>query len=564
MCGTSRPASTRGGSPSGCGRRGARRGALAQRLQLARATGTAQRVQRVTAARARLSALSPRAVLARGYSLVTLDDGTLVRQARQLAPGRARDTGVRGGTRRRARRVGDARGARDGIAHGGLTMAKGKKAGAGKPGGAGEVRDAAAAAPPLGPDGKPYTFEKALARLEEIVDELEDGKLALEASIGRFEEGVGVDALPGERVRRAPRAASRSWSRARAARPRARGRGTMRSTTTRTRMPMATTTRSSPKRAATHAKPAPRAALPPPFEADRRAVDDYLARRLARLPGAPPRLAQAIRHAALAPGKRVRPLLVLLGYDAVGGAAKARTAMLPAAAALEFVHAFSLVHDDLPALDDDDLRRGRPTLHKQFDEATAILAGDALLALAFEELAATSLVGERPAARRHGRVRGGRGGRTRGDDRRAGARPRGRGPVGAGGGAARAHEGGRHRDSCRQDGRLLAAALVVGGCLGGGDARQLGTLEAIGLDLGLAFQVADDLLNEKGDARTLGKNAGTDRARGKATYPRAVGASKAARALSTLTARAVRRAEVFPRIAGRFATLAALLAARQA
>ena len=99
----------------------------------------------------------------------------------------------------------------------------------------------------------------------------------------------------------------------------------------------------------TRSNPRPRAALPPPFEADRRAVDRYLARRLARLPGVPTRLARAMRHAALAPGKRVRPLLVLLGYDAVGGDARARAAMLPAAAALEFVHAFSLAHDDLPA-----------------------------------------------------------------------------------------------------------------------------------------------------------------------------------------------------------------------
>jgi geranylgeranyl diphosphate synthase type II len=113
-------------------------------------------------------------------------------------------------------------------------------------------------------------------------------------------------------------------------------------------------------------------------------------------------------------------------------------------------------------------------------------------------------------------------------------------------------------------GRLLASALVVGGCLGGGDARALEALESIGLDLGLAFQVADDLLNERGDAKTLGKNAGTDRARGKATYPRAVGAKAAEKTLETLTARATRRAQVFPRIAGRFATLATLLAARRA
>ena len=307
-----------------------------------------------------------------------------------------------------------------------------------------------------------------------------------------------------------------------------------------------------------------RAALPAPFEADRRTVDTYLARRLARLPGVPTRLAQAIRHAALAPGKRLRPLLVLLGYDAVGGRKAARHALLPAAAALEFVHAFSLAHDDLPALDDDDLRRGRPTLHKAFDEATAILAGDALLALAFEELAATALVVDDP--RRTALVVFELAAAT--------------GPAGMIGGQVLdlAAEGRWGRAAARKGatkpgvtaihlgktGRLLAAALVVGSCLGGGDARQLAALEAIRLDLGLAFQVADDLLNERGDAKTLGKNAGTDRARGKATFPRAVGARAAEKTLQTLTARAIRRAQVFPRIADRFATLAALLATRRA
>lgn len=307
-----------------------------------------------------------------------------------------------------------------------------------------------------------------------------------------------------------------------------------------------------------------RATLPAPFEADRRTVDAYLARRLARLPGVPTRLAQAIRHAALAPGKRLRPLLVLLGYDAVGGRKAARHAMLPAAAALEFVHAFSLAHDDLPALDDDDLRRGRPTLHKAFDEATAILAGDALLALAFEELAATALVVDDP--RRTALVvfelaaAAGPAGMIGGQVLDLAAEGRW-GRAAARRGATRAGVTAIHLG---KTGRLLAASLVVGGCLGGADAKQLAALEAIGLDLGLAFQVADDLLNERGDAKTLGKNAGTDRARGKATFPRAVGAKAAEKTLSTLTARAIRRAQVFPRIADRFATLAALLATRRA
>jgi geranylgeranyl pyrophosphate synthase len=293
-------------------------------------------------------------------------------------------------------------------------------------------------------------------------------------------------------------------------------------------------------------------------------VDAYLARRLAALPGVPPRLARALRHAVLAPGKRLRPLLVLLGYDAVGGPPRKRRAVLPAAAALEFVHAFSLVHDDLPALDDDDLRRGRPTLHKAFDEATAILAGDALLAMAFEELATTTLVVDDPRrvalAAFELAAATGPAGMIGGQMLDLAAEGRwGRAAARTGGtraGVVAIHAG--------KTGRLVAAALVLGGCLGGGDAKQLAALEAIGLDLGLAFQIADDLLNETGDARTLGKNAGTDRARGKATYPRAVGAGAAARDLARLTARAIRGAEVFPRARGRFATLARYLAVRQA
>jgi geranylgeranyl pyrophosphate synthase len=301
-----------------------------------------------------------------------------------------------------------------------------------------------------------------------------------------------------------------------------------------------------------------RTKLPQPFETDRRALERYLTRRLNALDAMPKRLADAIRHAALAPGKRLRPLLVLLGYDAVGGDLKKRTHVIPAAAALELVHAFSLVHDDLPALDDDDLRRGRPTVHKKFDEATAILAGDALLALAFEELALAAIASgdsqrgnlaiHELATATNGMISGqvldlaaeGRWGRAKLTKKAV----------------EKIHLG--------KTGSLIAAALVIGGCLGGGTARQLAALEAVGLDLGLAFQIADDLLNESGDAKILGKNAGTDRARGKATMPRATGSKAAARALEQLHTRALERAEVFPTVRLRFVTLAQFLAVRRA
>jgi geranylgeranyl pyrophosphate synthase len=312
------------------------------------------------------------------------------------------------------------------------------------------------------------------------------------------------------------------------------------------------------------------------FERDRVLVEKALRARLARLPGVPPRLAAAMRYAALAPGKRLRPLLVLLGYDAVGGSRASRRHALAAACAVECVHAFSLVHDDLPALDDDALRRGRPTLHKKFDEATAILAGDALLALALQDvvtLAAQGVAPKRAAlatfvlAEATG-PRGMIGGQML--DLAAEGRWTARGPGRASGGRGRL---GRFRRAVTlaavrrihrgKTGELLAASLVVGGAIGGGDARRLRLLRAVGLELGLAFQIADDLLNETGDAKTLGKHAGTDRARGKATWPALAGTVAAERTLARLTARAVARVQVFPNVSGRFATLAAFLAARR-
>jgi len=302
---------------------------------------------------------------------------------------------------------------------------------------------------------------------------------------------------------------------------------------------------------------------PAPFAADHRRVNARLEARLRRLPGVPPRLASALRHAALAPGKRLRPILVLLGYDATGGTARRRAHVVAAAAAVECVHAFSLVHDDLPALDDDDLRRGRPTLHRAFDDATAILAGDALLSLAFEDLAA---LGERAfPARRVTRA-------VRTLARASGAAAMAGGQVldlAAEGrwGAALARHGhalaGVRALQRGKTGALLAASLAVGGHLAGARPALIAALEAIGHDLGLAFQIADDLLNEQGDTRALGKHAGTDKLRGKATWHGAAGVAAAERARARLHARALHRAELFSRHRDRFVTLAAFLAVRR-
>jgi len=262
-----------------------------------------------------------------------------------------------------------------------------------------------------------------------------------------------------------------------------------------------------------------RARRPAPGAVDelRDAVDRHLASTLGSHadPGGP--LAAALRWALLAPGKRVRPLLVLAACEAVGG--KWREA-LPAAAAIECVHAFSLVHDDLPAMDDDDYRRGRLTTHRKFGEALGVLTGDALLAFAFEELTRLPLARHEPqrvllavrvlaeAAGAHQLVQGqaldiaGEGKRVTRDV------------------VADIH--------LRKTGALIAAALVLGGIVGGARDDTLTALHDLGLDLGFAFQIHDDLLNAGSSLARLGKRGGTDAARGKATWPRAVGARQAA------------------------------------
>jgi len=248
------------------------------------------------------------------------------------------------------------------------------------------------------------------------------------------------------------------------------------------------------------------------------AFERYLLRAVRERAGGPGRLGAAVRYAALSPGKRLRPLLVLAACDGVGG--EWRRA-LPAAAAVECVHAFSLVHDDLPAMDDDDYRRGRLTTHKKFGEALGVLAGDALLAFAFEEL--TRLRREDvPDARIVDAVR-----------RLAAAA----GAAQLVGGQAldiaaegrRVNAAGVRAIHTRKTGALMGAALALGALAGDADAETAERLNDAGVMLGLAFQIHDDLLNAGSSLAALGKRAGTDAARGKATFPAAVG-EKAARA----------------------------------
>ena len=244
----------------------------------------------------------------------------------------------------------------------------------------------------------------------------------------------------------------------------------------------------------------------------------YLARAVRERAGGPGRLGQAVRYAALSPGKRLRPLLVLTACEAVGG--EWRRA-LPAAVAVECVHAFSLVHDDLPAMDDDDYRRGRLTTHKKFGEALGILAGDALVAFAFEEL--TRLADEDvPDGRVVDAVR--RLGRAAGADQLVGGQAL---DIAAEG--RRVRKAGVRAIHVRKTGALMGTALAIGALAGDADARTADQLHETGVMLGFAFQIHDDLLNAGSSLKTLGKRVGTDAARGKATYPVAVG-EKPARA----------------------------------
>jgi geranylgeranyl diphosphate synthase, type II len=237
------------------------------------------------------------------------------------------------------------------------------------------------------------------------------------------------------------------------------------------------------------------------------------------------RLDQAIRYSALSPGKRLRPLLVLTTCEAVGGDWRVA---LPAATAVECVHAFSLVHDDLPAMDDDDYRRGRLTTHKRFGEALGVLAGDALLALAFHEITRLAEGGVAPA-----RVL---------EAVRVLAWASGAEALVAGQALDIAAEGRRvTRDQVtaiheRKTGALIGASMALGALAGGAAAARVETLGAAGMRLGLAFQIHDDLLNAGSSLARLGKRAGTDAARGKATYPRAVGAERAQIDAATLIA----------------------------
>lgn len=278
-------------------------------------------------------------------------------------------------------------------------------------------------------------------------------------------------------------------------------------------------------------------------------VDAELDLRLPSAQTRPAVLHDAMRYSVLAGGKRVRPILCLAACEAVGGE---REAAMPAALALEILHTYTLVHDDLPAMDDDDLRRGLPTTHKKYGEAHAILVGDALLTLAFEWTAEThASPGYAPGAvSKELAVAAGSQGVIAGQVEDLGAE-------------GQAHAADLvdyiHR---KKTGALLIAAVRMGAIIGGANDEQLARLTTYGEATGLAFQIADDLLNVTSTAAVLGKATGSDAERNKMTYVAVHGVDKAQADATRLKEEARQALEIFDEKADALRGIADYIVAR--
>ena len=271
------------------------------------------------------------------------------------------------------------------------------------------------------------------------------------------------------------------------------------------------------------------------YLAERRAlVDTALERHLPSEAAPPLTIHRAMRYSVMAGGKRLRPILVIAGAEAVGGAA---TMVMPTACALEMIHTYSLIHDDLPAMDDDDYRRGRLTNHKVFGDATAILAGDALLTLAFRLIADNAdlvrdarvirdVVAEVADAAGTAGMVGGQVVDIESEGKAISAET-----------LEYIH---RHKTAA-----LIRASLRVGARLAGGDAAAVTAISEAGSDLGLAFQIVDDILDVEGSLEELGKTAGSDERKQKATYPGIHGREASRRQAKMLIDRAKERLGVF-------------------
>ena len=264
-------------------------------------------------------------------------------------------------------------------------------------------------------------------------------------------------------------------------------------------------------------------------------IETALARSVAESDSPAGRLLDAMRYSLLAGGKRLRPILALAACEAVGGTTEAAIGF---ACAIEMIHTYSLVHDDLPCMDDDDLRRGRPTNHKVYGEAIAILAGDGLLTDAFAVLARSATAARVAPAAVIAAIAelaeaAGSGGMVGGQVIDL---------LGEGRTLSRAELEYMHR---RKTGALFVAAVCGGARIGGADEDALRALREYAGALGLAFQVVDDLLDVEESTENVGKRTGKDEARGKATYPSVIGVESSRELARELVAKAVRALDAF-------------------
>ena len=267
----------------------------------------------------------------------------------------------------------------------------------------------------------------------------------------------------------------------------------------------------------------------------------------------PPEIFEIMRYSLFVGGKRLRPVLCVAGCEAVGGNPEY---ILPAACALECIHSYSLVHDDLPAMDDDDLRRGMPTSHKVYGEAAAILAGDGLQTLAIE-LMANEKMGVKISPERQVKA-------IRMVASAAGAT----GMVG--GQLLDIRANGRVNDvehleeiHRRKTGALLRVSVCLGGLLGGSNETQMEALRVYGEKIGLAFQIVDDILDVEGDEALIGKPIGSDEGSNKATYPALYGMETSKQLARSMCEEALQALQVFPNKAPELESLAHFIVLRR-
>jgi geranylgeranyl diphosphate synthase, type II len=305
------------------------------------------------------------------------------------------------------------------------------------------------------------------------------------------------------------------------------------------------------------------------LEARRKDVETALETWLPRPPKVPAVVSEAMRYSLFAGGKRLRPMLVIAAAEGTAevmgtSEAAARDAALPAACAIEMIHTYSLIHDDLPAMDDDDLRRGRPTSHVVNGQGMAILAGDGLQAEAFALLAHepqgwhATLVTRKLRAIAAIADAAGAGGMVGGQAiDLAAVKP---GPYHP---PPRIDAEGLQAMHMRKTGALIRASVAAGAIMAGANDRVLAALDTYATEIGLAFQIVDDILDEEGSAGSLGKTAGKDRAAGKPTYPAFYGLERSRELAAACHANANRALELAGLLDSRLGGIAAWIIARR-